>query len=282
MTVHVLIPVFNRIAMTRIMVEQLRQQDMDETLAITVIDDGSTDGTAEYLAQQKDLLALTGDGNLWWGGAIDLGLRHVLAEASDEDWVLFVNNDTEIRTDFIQRLLDAARRHAPAAVGSVVRDIEAPHQIFSIGPRINTWRFLVRDVEATEIGQDGTVLVDALSGRGVIYPVVALRAAGGMQPRWLPQYLADYEVSLRVAANGFCLLVASDAAVYSSDNFGSAYRPLSLRDRYFSIRSPTYLPAQLVFWWRASGLLGKISLPFRLVVHFLGRQVLRERTQERQ
>ncbi len=282
MTVHVLMPVFNRLAMTRTMIEQLRGQVLDEALAITVVDDGSTDGTAEFLREQQDVRTLTGDGNLWWGGAIDLGLRHVLPMAGEQDWVLFVNNDTEIRADFVQRLLDAARRHAPAAVGSVVRAIEPPHRLLSVGPRIDPWRFAVVDAGAAAMVESGVVGVDALSGRGVIYPVAALRAAGGMRPRWLPQYLGDYEVSLRVRAHGWRLLVAGDAAVYSPNEFGSAYRPRSLRERFFSVRSPTYLPAQLAFWWQASGLLGRITLPLRLVVHFLGRQVRAQLKKERQ
>jgi GT2 family glycosyltransferase len=255
------------------MIEQLRRQVLDEVLLITVVDDGSTDGTAAFLQAQRDVRTLSGDGNLWWGGAIDLGLRHVLPTAAEQDWVLFVNNDTEIRADFVQRLLDAARRHAPAAVSSVMRHVEPPHRLLSVGLRVDPWRFAVEDVGGVPEVADGVVAVDALSGRGVLYPVAALKTAGGMRPSWLPQYLGDYEVSLRVRARGWRLLVAVDAAVYSSNEFGSAYRPNNLRERFFSVRSPTYLPAQIAFWWQANGCLGRIMLPLRLVLHFLGSQI---------
>ncbi len=271
MTVHVLIPVFNRLEMTRSIIDQLRSQVLDEALAITVVDDGSTDGSDEFLREQPDVSTLKGDGNLWWGGAIDLGLRYVLPMAAEKDWVLFVNNDTEIRPDFVQRLLDSARRHAPAAVGCVVRDIAPPHQVLSVGPRIDPRRFVVEEVGKVPSPDDGVVEIDALSGRGVIYPAAALQAAGGMRRRWLPHYLGDYEVSLRVRAQGWRLLVACDTTVYSAKVFGSAYRPRGLRERYFSVRSPTYLPAQLAFWWGTSGFLGRITLPFRLIVHFVTR-----------
>jgi len=271
-TIHALIPVFNRLAMTRSMIHQLRNQVLDEDLTITVIDDGSTDGTAEFLSEQSDVQTITGDGNLWWGGAICLGLRHVLRNAPDNDWVMFVNNDTEIRADFVQRLLDAARVHAPAAVGSVVRDIKPPHNLILIGPRVDSWRFLVEDVGESHIAADAVVAVDALSGRGVIYPVAALKSVGGVRPRWLPHYLSDYELSLRVRAQGWRLFVAADAAVYSTKEFGSSYRPKNLREKFFSVRSPIYLPAQVSFWWQASGFWGRVTLPFRLVVHVFRRK----------
>ena len=272
MTVHALIPVFNRLTMTQTIIHQLHCQNLDEGLTITVIDDGSTDGTAEYLAEEHHVFTLKGDGNLWWGGAIAMGLSHVLPMAKDNDWVMFVNNDTEIRPDFVQRLLDAARLHAPAAVGCVVRDIMPPHSLISVGPRVDPWRFAVKDVGETHQSADGMVAVDALSGRGVLYPVAALKAAGGMRAHWLPHYLSDYELSLRVGAQGWRLLIAADAAVYSKKEFGSSYLPKSLYEKFFSVRSPNYLPAQVAFWWQASGLVGRVTFPIRLVFHFIKRQ----------
>ena len=53
MTVHVLIPVFNRLEMTKRVLDCLRSQKMDEILNLIVIDDGSSDGTAEFLDSQK-------------------------------------------------------------------------------------------------------------------------------------------------------------------------------------------------------------------------------------
>lgn len=275
MTVHVLIPVFNRLPMTQTMIECLRRQVLDEPLSITVVDDGSTDGTDAYLREQRDVTTLLADGDLWWGGAIDMGLHHILAGASHSDWVLFVNNDTRIDPDFVRLLLDVARGHAPAAVGSVVRHMEAPHQVLSIGPRIHSWTFEVREIRGDELDDvaPGLFSVDALSGRGVLYPVAALRQVRGMRPVWLPHYLADYELSLRVKAAGWKLLVSHAAGVYSRDEYGSSSRSNSLHERLFSARSPNYLPAQLRFWWQASDALGKITFPLRLPLAFLWRRL---------
>jgi N-acetylglucosaminyl-diphospho-decaprenol L-rhamnosyltransferase len=102
--IYVLMPVFNRLALTMTMLACLRAQRLDDALRIVVINDGSSDGSGTWLAAQTDLLTLQGDGSLWWGGSIDFGLRRVLAEAGSDDWVLFVNNDTEIDPDFVQRL----------------------------------------------------------------------------------------------------------------------------------------------------------------------------------
>ena len=205
MTVHALMPVHNRLGMTRRFLECLRSQAADEPVNVVVIDDGSSDGSGEFLSRQPGVTLLKGDGSLWWGGGIELGLRHVLAIARAEDWVLFVNNDTEIKADFVQRLLDSARRNAPAAIGSVIRDVDPPHDVLSVGASVDPWRFVVRDrvdspSAAAGSADDHLHDVDALSGRGVLFPLSAFRAAGTMRARWLPHYFADYELSLRVTA----------------------------------------------------------------------------------
>lgn len=272
MTVHVVVPIFNRLALTQSQVACLRSQALNQPLRILVVDDGSSDGTAEWLAAQNDIEVLQGDGSLFWGGAVDLAVRHLQTKAAAEDWVLLMNNDTTVADDFVQRLLDTAQANAPAAVGSVIRD-EADHtRLLSIGARVDAWRLLTRDLldkAGSQMVSDEAVDVDALSGRGALFPMASLIAAGGMRPRALPHYLADYEVSLRVRKHGWRLLVSTAAAVYSGDDYGSTRRALSWRDKLFSVRSPLYLPALLVFWWEASNWLQRLTLPLRLPLFIL-------------
>ena len=267
MSVHVIVPVFNRLALTQSLVACMRKQILNQSLHLVIVNDGSTDGTAEWLAAQRDIEVLNGDGNLFWGGAVDFALRHVQAKFSVEDWVLLMNNDTTVDAHFVQCLLDVAQAHAPAAVGSVIRDEADQVRILSIGARVDAWRLSTRDLLEMPRSQqtpDMVLEVDALSGRGVLFPIASLNAAGGMRPRSLPHYLADYEVSLRVRKSGWRLLVSTSAAVYSGDEYGSTQRALSWRDKLFSVRSPLYLPALLVFWWEASSWVQRLTLPLRL------------------
>jgi len=268
MTVYALIPVFNRLELTRRVLECLRAQRADERMKVIVIDDGSTDGTGEFLAQQGDITVLKGDGTLWWGGAISLGLHHVLREGGPEDWVLLVNNDTQFCHEFVQGLLDTARAHRPAAVGSVICDEANPEFVISIGAALDTWRLRTRDRLEQQRRRDcakGPHVVDALSARGTLYPLQALRSAGLMNPVWLPHYLADYELAVRVRKAGYRLLVSEQSVVLSANTFGSAWRPPGLVKKFFAIRSPHYLPAVLAFWWRASSFMERLSLLPRLI-----------------
>lgn len=271
MTIHVVVPVFNRLKLTQVLVNCLRRQALNHPLRILVVNDGSTDGTADWLTVQSDIDVLPGDGSLFWGGAVDLAVRHLQASAAPEDWVLLMNNDTTVADDFVQRLLDAALAHAPAAVGSVIRDEADQARLLSIGANVDAWRLLTRDILDADKSKATAAMVevDALSGRGVLFPMAGMIAAGGMRPRVLPHYLADYEVSVRVRKAGWRLLVTTDALVYSDGKDGSMQKNFSLREKLFSVRSPFYLPAHLVFWWEASTWLQRLTLPLRLPLFIL-------------
>lgn len=268
MTIYVVVPVFNRLPLTRLLVDCLRRQKLNHPLHMIVVNDGSTDDTAIWLTEQSDIQTLNGDGSLFWGGAVDLAIQHLRNVADADDWVLLMNNDTTVSDDFVQCLLDAALTHAPAAVGSVVRDEDDHARLLSIGANVDAWRFLTHDILDTEQSQTtaSVVKVDALSGRGVLFPMAGLIAAGGMRPWVLPHYLADYELSIRIRKAGWRLMVLPDVSVYSRDEFGSNRRALSLRDKFFSIRSPLYFPALIVFWWGASNWLQRLTLPLRLAL----------------
>lgn len=284
MTVHVLMPVFNRLKFTQLMINFLRAQNLEEPISIVVIDDGSTDGTAEYLRIQGDIIVLQGNGSLWWGGAIDLGLKYLFTQAHDADWVMMVNNDTSIDKNFIQKLLTLAKRHAPAAVGSAITLQESPYQCLSLGAKIDAWRCRVEDLLDTPLGIHMASLdffqADALSGRGVIYPLQALKQVQGMRIFWLPHYMADLELSLRVKAAGWQLLVSPSITVQSANEFGNSYKGATWREKLFAVRSPSYLPAQIKFWWSASNLGQRLTIPIRLIL-FLFFPSIRKRNENR-
>lgn len=267
MTVHAVIPVFNRLDLTKSLVACLRKQILCQHLCIIVVNDGSTDETSDWLAAQNDIVVLSGDGTLFWGGAVDLAMHYLQDKAAREDWVLLINNDTIVAEDFVQRLLDASQAYALAAVGSIIRDNTDHNRILSIGVRVNAWRLLVEDfldLLGTRPLTEPIIEVDALSGRGVLFPMAGLKMAGGMKPRLLPHYLSDYELSMRVRKSGYRLFVLTDCAVYSADKYGSKCRFFSWRERFFGVGSPGYLPAVIVFWWEASSWIQRLTLPIRV------------------
>lgn len=248
-------------------------------IRIVVINDGSTDGTRDFLAEQDDVTTLEGDGSLWWGGAIDLGLRHVLPTASADDYVLLLNNDTWFAPDFVETLVRVSREGGGAAVGSVIHEENRDDPLVSIGPRININRIAVWDLLAELPTQERRApkpvyRVDALSGRGTLYPACLFKAHGGMRPRLLPHYLADYEIAMRFARDARTpLLVSSQAIVYSPPVYGNEVAKLSWWERHFGQRSSSNVIRRLAFYCMVGSPLQRLTAPLRLTYFGISRSL---------
>lgn len=269
MTVFALIPVFNRLSHTRRVIDALRAQTAASTIRIIVIDDGSTDDTGEYLKAQRDVQVLTGGGDLWWGGAIELGLRHVLERANDEDYVLFLNNDTWFQPEYVETLVRLSRGNGGAAVGSVVHEEGRDIPLAKVGPRLDLNQLRVWDIVSelsrAEMQHPQSIYkVDALSGRGTIFPASLFRRYGRMRPILLPHYLADYELSMRFARYGVPLLISTEAVVYSPPVYGSEMSGLSRWSRMFSQRSATNVFRLAIFFMLVGTPWQRVTAPARM------------------
>jgi GT2 family glycosyltransferase len=270
MTVYVLIPVFNRLHHTQRVIESLRAQTCASDVRIVVINDGSTDGTRDFLAAQADVTALEGNGSLWWGGAIDLGLRHVLPIAAPDDYILLLNNDTWFAPKYIETLVRVSREGGGAAVGSVIHEENRDDPLVSIGPRINinriaVWDLLTELTAAEKRAPKSVYRVDALSGRGTLYPVSLFCSYGGMRTRLLPHYLADYEIAMRFARDGkIPLLVSSQAIVFSPSVYGNEVAQLGWWERCFGQRSSSNIIRRLVFYSMVGSPIQRLTAPMRL------------------
>lgn len=277
MTVFVLIPVFNRLPHTKSVINRLRQQSFKD-LQIVVIDDGSTDGTSKYLASLSDLTVFRGDGNLWWAGAIDLALKRLLPSLSNDDYFLFVNNDMTFGDDFVETLVLMSRMMGEGIVGGVLRDESPPHDLLSVGPVIDEWGMRVWD-KLDEPGcreyleQHGFIRVDALPGRGALYPSRVFRRVGTMRPWLLPHYHADYEISARARRAGFPIVASVKAVVYSQREFGNDSSRFGWWPRYFSKRSASSIPHKLFFYMLIGSSFQRLTVILRFAIYSAERSI---------
>ena len=105
MTVSAVIPTYNRRPYIQRAVDSVLAQSVpvDEIL---VVDDGSTDGTAELLAQRYGTrVRVIQQANSGVSGARKQGIRHATGE-----WIAFLDSDDEWMPDRNAQLLDAAGR----------------------------------------------------------------------------------------------------------------------------------------------------------------------------
>jgi GT2 family glycosyltransferase len=248
--IYVVIPVHNRAESTLKCLGALSRQTHSARKSI-VVDDGSTDGTAELVkANFPHTVLLRGDGSLWWTGATNLGLQFALEHAGSHDFILLLNNDITLQPDFLEAIIQSGMRHQGTLVGSVALSDGDKSTIVDGGIKINWKSAKYTALAAGENYQ--TVLkrgmkveaVNVLSGRGTLVPVEVFRKIGLCDQRRLPHYGADYEFSVRARRAGFHLLVdyrcivLVDVKSTGMRNERGAIRWSGLGQSYFNRRSP--------------------------------------------
>jgi GT2 family glycosyltransferase len=249
--VWVIIPVHNRKALTRDCLQSLAKQSYSHH-SVIVIDDGSTDDTEEMMKREfPDICLLKGDGNLFWTRSVNQGVEEALKRAEQKDYILTLNNDVIFESDYLEKLVLAARKSPKSLVGSVVIDERDNSSVIDGGIRIHwfTAKFekLMSGINYQELLRGKNVLpqVDALSGRGALIPAQVFLEHGLFNARLLPHYAADYEFSIRAKSKGYSLFMNYEAVLIHRDEQGgykrASYSWRHLLESFTSIRSPNNL-----------------------------------------
>ncbi|MCW3464719.1 glycosyltransferase family 2 protein [Chitinophaga nivalis] len=196
--VFIFLPVHNRKEITRTFITSLLQQTFTN-YHLVLIDDGSTDGTADMVTSLLPAATvITGTGDWWWGGSLQQGYNWICGQTLQEgDLVLIANDDVEFAPDYLQQGVDYMHT-APDTLLLSQAYSKQTGQLTDIGVVLD-WRKLTF-TPATNIAD-----INCLSTRGLFLTAKALLATGGFRPALLPHYFSDYEFTLRAQRKGFKL-----------------------------------------------------------------------------
>ncbi len=101
--VSVVIPVFNKLELTRICIESILKHGAQASFEIIIVDNGSTDGTSKWLKKQAadgNLKAILNEKNLGFSRGCNVG-----AEASSGRYILFLNNDMAVSPHWLDPMV---------------------------------------------------------------------------------------------------------------------------------------------------------------------------------
>ena len=184
-------------------------------LTVLLVDSASPDGSGDRLhASFPDLPYLQTPTNLGYAGGNNRGIEWALRGGCD--YVLILNNDTEIAPDAVGHLVSAAS--VGEDVGAVAPKIlyhADPDRIWFGGGEFRRARALgTHDREGELDGQqeEAPREVSFLTGCCLLLPASILRAVGGFEEDFFA-YVEDVDLSLRLTNAGYRLLYVPSARV---------------------------------------------------------------------
>ena len=241
MHVFIVIPIHNHIAETLRCLGCLAAQTCTDH-SVIVVNGGSTDGSAETIARSyPEVVVIRGDASLWWTGATALGVSEARKRAIGGDFVLFLNNDTEVGPDYLTQLVKTSLDHNRALTGSLNVNRSDHGMIIDSGVWWD-WAAVRSQQVPIEPGATATDRVNTLSGRGMLVPIEVFERIGNLDVKGLPHYAADYEFAMRAARAGFKLAISYNAIVRVDTTISGREEnlatPVSLREAWFLLFSP--------------------------------------------
>lgn len=276
MTIAIIIPSYNRREYLKILLNQLNEQQLFNGLAleIVVVLDGSSDGSLQMLQNDfRTVHIVQGDGDWWYTKSMNEGFKK--AEGLKSDFVLTLNDDIEVKPDYISKLLLSYKSVEEGSImGSLSVSLSKPHKVTNSGNRLKyKWLGVYKhhlpamSVQKIE-NLSGVKDTVTLPGRGILISFKTLKDLNYFDEFFI-QYHSDGDFCLRAKEKGYKVYVSWDAIVFSHiglTSSSSSFKKQTFKNfinTFSNVHSRNYIPARAVYIWRHHT---KWAMPFVLLI----------------
>jgi GT2 family glycosyltransferase/glycosyltransferase involved in cell wall biosynthesis len=201
--VSIIIPVFNQCQYTHACVASLQTAQEPVRFEVIVVDDCSTDDTAELVPQMGGVVYLRNETNSGFIASCNRG-----AQAARGKYLVFLNNDTVVKLGWLTALLDTfTEQRRAGVVGSKLvypdgRLQEAGGIIWQDASGWNYGKF--DDPQKPEYNYLRDV--DYCSAAALMIPKVLFESVGRFDSRYGPAYYEDTDLAFKVRKAGYKVL----------------------------------------------------------------------------
>lgn len=253
--VSIIIPVFNNIMSTLRCLDSLYHVNHKE-LEIVVVDDGSTDDTGKIIKEYyPDTVVLRFNGDLWWSGGVNEGIKYALSGGSE--YIILLNNDNIVEENFVKELLEKAELYPNSIICSKVLLMNESDKIFFAGGYENIFKGGLLMYGYNQKNSDNfshMKEVQWCGGMGVLIPKNILEDVGLFNKKSFPQYYGDADFMYRARKKGYKVIFNPSSIVWNDiETTGvSLSRKISMdevKSVLFSIKSIYNLTVNFKFYF---------------------------------
>ncbi|SFR62128.1 glycosyltransferase family 2 protein [Maribacter stanieri] len=264
--ITVLLTCHNRKLKTYSCLEALFNCTLEEgfDLNIFLVDDGSTDGTTEYLQGKfKNLQIIQGTGDLFWAGGMRAAWKFANEHEKNTDYFLLLNDDTIIFKDTITRLLRDLKsvENSKSIIVGPTSDPDTKKISYGGHQLLNRLTFKSKMLipndefpQKCELGNANIMLV----------PKEVYQEIGSLTESYT-HGIADFDYTLKALKKGIKTYISSSYCGYCTNDHGVNWLPQdsNLKERIAYLYSPTGLSYKEYIQFV------KVHFPFHLPQAFL-------------
>lgn len=239
MKITAVVVTFNRLELLKQGIECLRKQQ--KLTGIIVVNNGSTDGTREWLDAQPGLLVVHQD-NVGGSGGFYTGIERAYSEGAD--WIWCMDDDVFPHPDCLDRLLPYTDR-PEVGILSPRRLLEG--KVFTHEFRHFNFTNPVGSLHGRKLAKQQVNQATEIVGADFEGPFISRRVVEkiGLPNRELFIFCDDTDYCLRTHLAGFKLLYIPKALMdkhkfFSNDTWTSRNRKKKWK-RYYQVRNEAYL-----------------------------------------
>ena len=223
---------------------------------ILIVDNGSTDGSAENLAQEfPEITVLPQGRNLGFAAGCNVGMRYALAHAAD--YVLLLNNDTVVASDLICEMLAAIKGDPGiAVVCPKIYFAEQPETLWYAGADSSLWTGTAkhRGWKEHDRGQyDHHQEITQATGCAMLVRCNVLPEVGLLDEQFWA-YAEDLDWSVRFLKRGYRLAFSPKARVWHRCG-ATAVKSMCAGSQairqFLSTRNLVFVGRKHLRWWQA-------------------------------
>lgn len=250
--IAVLMTCHNRRVKTLTSLHTVFQQTMINFAHIKVflVDDGSIDGTSEAVEKEfPEVIILKGCGNLFWNG----GMRKAFEEAmkGDFDYYLWLNDDTFLFSDAIQKLLETERIvntdiNMACIITAATQDPDTKEYTYGGLKKEKHRLFFFFKVTRYVMQNPSSIPLPCatITGNCVLIPREVVSKVGNLCP-FYSHGMGDTDYGIRAKKKGFLIYLAPGFLAFCEQNKSNAPwrdKSLPILKRWELMRGPKGVP----------------------------------------
>lgn len=231
-TFSIIIPLYNQLKYTKICLESI-QSSLAAHIEIILVDNASTDGTADYLKTLPNVKVISNIQNMGFAGGCNQGIR-----AASGEWVVILNNDVIVGPGWLDGMLDAAEYWKLQIITPAIREGKYTYDISAYAREVTgRMQRVIRRGRANGI---------CFMVHRSVFDVIGL-----FDEKFLIGQYEDKDFFLRATRAGFGLGTVGSAFLH---HFGSATQnalDMSPVSRSYALKNKAYFANKWKLpWWK--------------------------------